>query len=74
MPQGVVKWFDARKGFGFIRGPDEGPDIFIHYTAIEDEGFRSVKDGETVEYEVVQSDMGPQAKRVHHLRLPPSSP
>lgn len=74
MPQGVVKWFDARKGFGFIRGPDDGPDIFIHYSAIEDEGVRSLEDGEMVEYELVESEKGPQAGHVHRIKSPPSSP
>ena len=64
MPTGVVKWFDTKKGFGFIVGPDGSKDVFVHYTSIESEGFRSLKDGEEVEYEVVDSDKGPQARNV----------
>ena len=73
---GTVKWFDSKKGFGFIKGSQEGQDIFVHYTNIEGEGFRSLKNGETVEYELVESDKGLQA---HHVRSrrpapPPKSP
>lgn len=64
MATGVVKWFDNRRGFGFIQGPDGAGDIFVHYTGIEGEGFRSLKDGETVEYELIESDKGPQAHNV----------
>ena len=62
---GTVKWFDSKKGFGFIKGLQEGQDIFVHYTNIEGEGFRSLKNGETVDYELVESDKGLQA---HHVR------
>ena len=65
MDVGTVKWFDSKKGFGFIKGPEEGHDIFVHYTSIEGEGFRSLKNGETVEFEMVESDKGLQA---HHVR------
>ena len=51
MPTGEVKWFDNKKGFGFIVGEDQNQDVFVHYSAIEGEGFRSLKDGEKVEYE-----------------------
>ncbi len=51
MPTGTVKWFDTKKGFGFIIGP-EGQDVFVHFSSIEGEGFKSLKDGETVEYEL----------------------
>lgn len=67
MPLGVVKWFDTRKGFGFITGPEGGKDIFVHYSGIEGEGFRRLKDGEQVEFELVESDKGPQARRVHSI-------
>ena len=73
MPLGVVKWFDTRKGFGFIRGPADAPDVFVHYSSIEGQGFRSLKDGETVEYELVESDKGPQALKVHRVEPTPSS-
>lgn len=60
---GQVKWFDPKKGFGFIVGPD-GQDVFVHYTQIEGEGFRSLKDGEEVEYELVEGEKGQQARQV----------
>ncbi len=71
MHTGKVKWFDRKKGFGFIIGPQAEQDIFVHYTSIEGEGFRSLKDGENVEFELVQSDKGLQAHKVRRLDLPP---
>lgn len=65
MATGTVKWFDSKKGFGFIQGSEQGHDIFVHYTSIEGDGFRSLKDGELVEFELVQSDKGLQA---HHVK------
>jgi len=64
MPTGKVKWFDPKKGYGFIIG-EEGQDVFVHYTSIEGEGFRALKDGETVAYEMVQGDKGYQARSVN---------
>ncbi len=64
--RGQVKWFDPKKGYGFIVGPD-GQDVFVHYSHIESEGFRLLKDGETVDYELVESDKGWQAREVHRL-------
>lgn len=64
MTTGSVKWFDCKKGFGFIQGREEGKDIFVHYTSIEGDGFRSLKDGETVEFDLVESDKGLQAQHV----------
>lgn len=61
--EGVVKWFDPRKGYGFIIGPD-GQDIFVHYTKIEGEGYRVLKDGSTVEYDAEHSEKGWLATRV----------
>ncbi len=73
MPSGVVKWFDVKKGFGFIAGPKDCRDVFVHYSAIEGEGFKSLKDGETVEYELMDSDKGPQARNVRRAgQVPPS--
>ena len=60
---GTVKWFDAKKGFGFILGP-EGEDVFVHYSGIETEGFKSLKDGEAVEYELVEGAKGHSARGV----------
>lgn len=69
MHTGKVKWFDRKKGFGFIVGPQQGQDIFVHYTSIEGDGFRSLKDGENVEFELVESDKGFQAHKVRRLEL-----
>ena len=71
MPSGVIKWFDNKKGFGFIVGPDGERDVFVHYSAIEGDGFRSLKDGERVEYELVDSDKGPQARNVRRVETSP---
>jgi CspA family cold shock protein len=61
--QGVVKWFDPRKGFGFIVGP-QGQDIFVHFTIIEGDGFRALKDGSAVIYDAVRSEKGWRATKV----------
>lgn len=67
--KGQVKWFDPKKGFGFILGPD-GQDVFVHYSHIEGDGFRSLKDGEDVEYELTEGDKGFQAREVHRAGAP----
>jgi len=64
--RGQVKWFDPKKGFGFILGPS-GQDVFVHYSQISGDGFRSLKDGETVDYDLVESDKGLQARDVHRI-------
>lgn len=64
--QGPVKWFDPKKGYGFITGP-EGQDVFVHYSQIQGDGFRSLKDGEEVEYELIEGDKGFQAKDVNRV-------
>ena len=61
--RGKVKWFDPKKGYGFILGP-EGQDVFVHYSQIQGDGFRSLKDGEDVDYELTQGDKGWQAQTV----------
>ena len=61
--EGLVKWFDPRKGFGFIIGP-EGQDIFTHYSVIQGDGFRVLKDGASVQYDAVRSEKGWKATRV----------
>lgn len=63
MSTGKVKWFNAEKGFGFITGED-GNDIFVHYTSINAEGYRSLEDGQSVSFEIVEGDRGPQANNV----------
>lgn len=72
MALGVVKWFDAKKGFGFILGPDKGRDIFVHYTSIESEGFRALKDGDKVEFELAETTKGLQAKNVRPVGEDPT--
>ena len=63
---GRVKWFDAQKGYGFIERPGE-PDVFVHYSAIQMEGYRTLEDGEQVEFDVIQGERGPQAANVVRL-------
>ncbi|OFX28397.1 MAG: cold-shock protein [Armatimonadetes bacterium RBG_16_67_12] len=64
MPIGTVKWFSAEKGYGFITPDEGGKDVFVHYSAIQAEGYRSLNEGQKVEYEVVQGQKGPQAANV----------
>jgi CspA family cold shock protein len=66
MPTGKVKWFSATKGYGFIES-DEGGDVFVHYTAIEGSGFKTLEQGQAVEFEIQQGTKGPQAVRVRKL-------
>ena len=66
MVTGKVKWFNSEKGYGFIT-TDEGKDVFVHYSAIQTEGFKTLDDGEAVSFEVVQSDRGEQAANVCKL-------
>jgi len=64
MAQGTVKWFNAEKGFGFISTDDNGPDVFVHYSAIQGSGFRSLEENQRVSFEVSQGAQGPQADSV----------
>lgn len=66
MATGKVKWFNAEKGYGFIT-TDEGKDVFVHYSAITMDGFKTLNDGEAVTFDVVDSDRGPQAANVAKL-------
>jgi len=60
---GTVKWFSPEKGFGFITQPD-GPDVFVHFSAIQGEGYRNLDEGQAVEFDVTDGDKGPQASNV----------
>ena len=60
---GKVKWFNDQKGFGFIER-EEGDDVFVHFSAIQSDGFKSLEEGQAVEFEVVEGDRGPQAENV----------
>lgn len=62
--RGKCKWFQATKGFGFIARADGKGDVFVHHSAIEAEGYRSLNEGDNVEFEVVESDRGPKAEKV----------
>lgn len=64
MPQGTVKWFNAEKGYGFITPADGTQDLFVHFSAIQSEGYRSLDEGQNVEFEVGQGTKGPQAEQV----------
>ena len=68
MATGTVKWFSAEKGFGFIQ-PEEGPDVFVHFSAISGDGFRNLEENQKVEFEVVQGNKGPQASSVELGRV-----
>ena len=61
---GTVKWFDEKKGFGFIEREDGGDDVFVHYSNIQGSGFRTLHDGEKVEFKVEMTDRGPKATEV----------
>ncbi|API94091.1 MULTISPECIES: cold-shock protein [Bacillota] len=63
MENGVVKWFNAEKGYGFIQ-QEEGNDVFVHYSAIQEEGFKTLEEGQEVAFDIVEGERGPQAANV----------
>ncbi|WP_411078384.1 cold-shock protein [Streptomyces sp. cmx-10-25] len=67
MAQGSVKWFNAEKGYGFIEQSDGGPDLFVHYSEIVGQGFRSLEEGQKVDFEIGQGSRGPQAQQVRAI-------
>jgi CspA family cold shock protein len=66
MPEGKVKWFNEKKGFGFIESDDAG-DVFVHFSAIQDSGFKTLNEGQRVRFDVVQGQKGPSAANVKAL-------
>ena len=66
MQQGTVKWFNADKGYGFTTGQD-GQDVFVHFSAIQGDGYKTLDEGQAVSYDIEQSDRGPQAANVNKL-------
>ncbi len=71
MVKGTVKWFNASKGYGFL-SQEDGKDVFVHFSAIQGDGYKSLKEGEAVEFEVTQGPKGPQASNVVRLSSQPS--
>ena len=67
MAQGTVKWFNAEKGYGFIAPDDGSADVFVHYSAIQTNGYRSLEEEQRVEFEVTQGQKGPQADQVRPI-------
>jgi len=67
MSQGTVKWFNSEKGFGFIAQDGGGADVFVHYSAIQSTGFRTLDENQRVEFEITQGAKGPQAEQVRPI-------
>ena len=67
MAKGTVKWFSDQKGYGFITPDDGSKDVFVHYSAVQGDGFKSLKEGQPVEFEITQGPKGPQASNVNRV-------
>lgn len=65
---GVVKWFNNLKGYGFL-GHNDGPDVFVHYSSIQHEGYKSLKEGEAISFDIIEGEKGLQADRVQRLTV-----
>jgi CspA family cold shock protein len=68
MATGTVKWFNGEKGYGFIAQDGGGPDVFVHFSAIEGSGYRNLEENQTVEFEITQGPKGPQAEKVRAIQ------
>lgn len=64
MAQGTVKWFNEKKGFGFITDEESGKDVFVHFSGINQDGFKTLAEGENVSFDIEETERGPQAKNV----------
>ncbi|GAB2817496.1 cold-shock protein [Actinocorallia aurea] len=67
MAQGTVKWFNGEKGYGFISQDEGGPDVFVHFSAIQGSGYRNLEEAQRVEFDITQGPKGPQAENVRGL-------
>jgi CspA family cold shock protein len=70
MAMGKVKWFNDQKGYGFITPDEGGKDLFVHYSEIQGEGFRTLQEGQAVEYEKIEAEKGPKATKVRPVQTP----
>jgi len=70
MEKGIIRWFDNKKGYGFIEKESDGKDLFVHYSAINMEGYKTLRAKEEVEFEIVEGDNGPQADNVVRVGEP----
>ena len=68
--KGEIKWFNNAKGYGFV-GHENGPDVFVHYSSIQTDGYKSLNAGDRVEFDIIQGEKGPQADQVSRLAMTP---